>query len=257
MGCKKQFSVKVGTVMEDSPIPLGKWLAAIWLVINCKNGISSCEMARDLHVTQKTAWFLDHRVRLMMHAASFDKKLCGEVEVDESFIGGKARNMHIAQRERRITGTGGKDKVAVMGLLERNGEVRTVVVENRRKKVLQDEVKKHVEAGSALYSDALLSYEGLASEYAHKVIDHAVAYVDGQVHTNSLEDFWSLLKRGLKGAYVSVEPFHQFRYLDEQAWRFNQRKLNDSERFQQVCGNLFGRRLTYKELIGLPDGGQA
>ncbi len=256
-GCKKQFSVKVGTVMEDSPIPLGKWLAAIWLVTNCKNGISSCEMARDLHVTQKTAWFLNHRVRLMMHAGSFDKKLCGEVEVDESFIGGKARNMHVRQRERRITGTGGKDKTAVMGILERNGQIRTVVVDDRRKKTLQAEVKKHVEAGSALYSDALLSYEGLASEYAHRVIDHAVAYVNGSVHTNGLENFWSLLKRGIRGTYVSVEPFHLFRYLDEQAWRFNERKLNDSERFEKVCGNLFDRRIMYQELIGMPAGGEA
>lgn len=257
MGCRKQFSVKVGTIMEDSPIPLSKWLAAIWLITNTKNGTSSCEIARDLHVTQKTAWFLDHRIRLMMHTGSFEKKLCGEVEVDESFIGGKARFMHVAQRQRRITGTGGKDKVAVMGILERNGEVRTMVVENRRKKVLQAEVKKHVEAGSALYSDALLSYEGLAGEYAHKVVDHAVAYVNGQVHTNGLENFWSLLKRGLRGTYVSVEPFHLFRYLDEQAWRFNQRKLNDSERFQQVCARMVGRRLTYKDLIGLPAGGEA
>src|SRR5262249_7707759 len=158
-------------------------------------------------------------------------KLSGEIEVDETFIGGKARNMHIDKRQRRITGTGGKDKTPVMGILERGGKVHTAVVPNRRKKALQSEVRKHVEAGSALYTDALLSYDGLAGEYAHQVIDHAVAYVDGAVHTNGLENFWSLLKRGISGTYVSVEPYHLFRYLDEQAFRYNNRKdMNDGAR---------------------------
>jgi transposase-like protein len=168
---RQKFSIKVGTIFEDSPIGLDKWLAAIWMVAGCKNGISSCEMARDLGVTQKTAWFIDHRVRLAMHDGSFEK-LSGEVEVDETFIGGKARNMHVSARKRRITGTGGKDKTPVMGIVERGGRVRTVVLPDRKKKTLQGEVKKHVEAGSALYSDELLSYEGLAGEYAHKVINH-------------------------------------------------------------------------------------
>jgi len=141
----------------------------------------------------------------------------------KTFIGGKARNMHVVQRKRRITGTGGKDKTAVLGILERGGKVRTKVIEDRKKKTLQAEVRNHVEAGSALYSDELLSYEGLAGEYADKVIDHAVKYVDGKVHTNGMENYWSLLKRGLNGTYVSVEPFHLFRYLDEQAFRFNNR----------------------------------
>src|SRR5438094_851295 len=251
---RQKFSIKVGTIFEDSPIPLEKWLAAIWMVAGCKNGISSCEMARDLGVTQKTAWFIDHRVRLAMHDGSFEK-LSGEVEVDETFIGGKARNMHVSARKRRITGTGGKDKTAVMGIVERGGAVRTFVVPDRRKKTLQTEVKKHVEAGSALYSDDLLSYEGLAGEYAHKVINHAVAYVDGAVHTNTMENFWSLLKRGINGTYVSVEPFHLFRYLDEQAFRYNERELTDSERFILVCGGIVGKRILYRELIGQPDGG--
>ena len=178
-------------------------------------------------------------------------KLSGEVEVDKTFVGGKARNMHVAQRQRRITGTGGQDKTAVIGLLERGGKARTAVVENRRKSVLQSEVRKHVEAGSALYSDALLSYEGLASEYAHQVIDHALAYVDGQVHTNGLENFWSLLKRGLSGTYVSVEPFHLFRYLDEQTFRYNNRKdMNDADRFVAVMRQIVGKRLTYADVTG-------
>src|SRR5205807_6592562 len=133
--------------------------------------------------------FMDHRIRLALTMGAINK-LSGEVEADEIFIGGKARNMHMAQRKRRITGTGTKDKTAVMGILERGGKVRTVVVPNRRKHALQSEVRKHVEAGAALYTDALLSYDGLEGDYAHKVVDHAVQYVDGQVHTNGLENFW-------------------------------------------------------------------
>ncbi len=252
---KAQFSLKVGTIFEDSPIGLDKWLCAMWLIVNCRNGISSCEMARDLGITQKTAWFLDHRIRFALHHGSFEK-LAGHVEADETFIGGKARNMHIGARKRRITGTGTKDKTAVMGILERGGKVRTSVVANRKKHALQTEVKKHVEAGSALYTDALLSYEGLASDYAHQVIDHAVAYVDGQVHTNGLENFWSLLKRSINGSYISVEPFHLFRYLDEQAYRFNNRnEMDDFGRFKMACSQIVGKRLTWDILTGKqPDG---
>src|SRR6266702_3602590 len=247
---KRQFSVKNGTIFEDSPIGLDKWLVAMWLIVNCKNGISSYEIGRALGVTQKSAWFMDHRIRLALQAGSFDK-LLGEVEVDETFIGGKARNMHLSKRKRRITGTGGKDKTAVMGIMERGGKLRTVVVPNRRRSALQAEVRKHVEAGTALYTDALLSYEGLATDYAHKVVDHAAQYVDGRVHTNSLENFWSLLKRGVSGTYVSVEPFHLFRYLDEQMFRFNNRKdLDDGDRFSLAVSQIVGKRLTFAELTG-------
>lgn len=172
-GCAKQFSIKVGTVMEDSAIPLDKWLSATWMIVNAKNGISSYEIHRAIGVTQRTAWFLLHRIRLAMQQGTFNK-LGGNVEVDETFIGGKARFMHVAQRKRRITGTGGTDKVAVMGILERGGEVRTMIVATRKKSELQEQVRKHVEAGSALYSDELRSYNGLAGDYAHKVINHAV-----------------------------------------------------------------------------------
>ena len=244
-----QFTLKTGTIMEDSPIGLDKWMTAMWQIVNCKNGISSYEIHRALGITQKTAWFLDHRIRLALTSGSFEK-LTGEVEADETFIGGKARNMHVGKRQRRITGTGGKDKTAVMGIMERGGKVRTVVIANRKKKALQAEVKKHVEAGSALYTDALLSYEGLAGDYAHQVIDHAVQYVDGRIHTNGLENFWSLLKRGIAGTYVSVEPFHLFRYLDEQAYRFNNRKLSDAERFSIAVDGIIGKRLTFDQLTG-------
>jgi transposase-like protein len=250
---KAKFSLKTGTIFEDSPLGLDKWLAALWLIVNCKNGISSCEIARDLGITQKSAWFMAHRLRLALHHGSFGK-LSGEVEVDETFIGGKARNMHVAQRQRRITGTGGKDKTAVLGILERGGKVRTTVVGDRRKKTLHAEVAKHVEAGAALYSDQLASYDGLAGRYAHQVIDHAVKYVDGQVHTNGMENYWSLLKRGIAGTYVSVEPFHLFRYLDEQAYRFNNRKeMNDFDRFSVAASQIVGKRLTWKQVIGVQD----
>lgn len=249
---KAQFSLKVGTIFEDSALGLDKWMMACWLIANCKNGISSCELARDLGIMQKNAWHMLQRIRLAMQAGSFEKLGGGggNVEVDETFIGGKARNMHVATRKRRITGTGGKDKTVVVGILERGGEVRTTVVASRKKEVLQAEVRKHVEAGSALYSDALLSYRGLANDYAHQVIDHAVKYVEGNIHTNGIENFWSLLKRGISGTYVSVEPFHLFRYLDEQSFRYNNRKLTDGERFAIVVKQILGRRLTYSELTG-------
>jgi transposase-like protein len=250
---KRQFTVKVGTIFEDSPLGLDKWLPGVWIITSAKNGVSSCEIARTLGVTQKTAWFMLHRIRLAMQNGSLLKMggNGGSVEVDETFIGGKARNMHIAKRQRRITGTGTKDKVAVMGILERGGNVRTIVVPSRRKPVLQAEVRKHVEAGNALYTDFLLSYEGLAADYAHKVIDHAVEYVNGQIHTNGLENFWSLLKRGISGTYVSVEPFHLFRYLDEQTFRYNNRKnMSDADRFSAVLSQIAGKRLTFAEVTG-------
>lgn len=244
------FTLKTGTIFEDSPVGLDKWLPALWLVVNCKNGISSCELARDLGVTQKTAWFMAHRLRFALTDGG-SGLLSGEVEADETFIGGKARNMHVGKRARRITGTGTKDKTAVMGILQRGGKVRTSVVPNRKKSALQAEVRKHVEAGSALYTDALLSYNGLAGDYAHEVVDHAVAYVDGKVHTNGLENFWSLLKRGISGTYVSVEPFHLFHYLDEQSFRYNNRKeMSDYDRFTMALSQITDKRLTYEHLTG-------
>ena len=235
--------------MEDSPIGLDKWLMVMWQIVNSKNGISSCEVHRAIGITQKSAWFMDHRIRFALGVGS-GAKLSGEVEVDESFIGGKARNMHGAQRARRITGTGGKDKVIVMGMLERGGKVRAGVIDNRRKKEVQAQVREHIEAGSAIFSDELKSYEGLESDYQHAVINHAVEYVNGNVHTNGMENFWSLLKRGLHGTYVSVEPFHLFRYIDEQAYRFNQRHLTDAERFDIAVKGIIGKRLTWDHLIG-------
>ncbi|HEX4133329.1 MAG TPA: IS1595 family transposase [Bryobacteraceae bacterium] len=251
-----RFSLKTGTIFEDSPLGLDKWLTAVWLIVNCKNGISSYEVHRDLAITQKSAWFMDHRIRFALHQGSFENMLSGHVEADETFIGGKARNMHAGKRAAKITGTGGKDKTAVMGILERGGKVRTAVIPNRKKKAIQAEVRKHVQAGSALYTDFLLSYEGLGGDFAHQVVDHAVQYVDGHIHTNGLENYWSLLKRGISGTYISVEPFHLFRYLDEQAYRYNNRKdenenpLKDFDRFRTAMQQIVGKRLTWNQLTG-------
>jgi transposase-like protein len=246
---KRQFSVKVGTIFEDSPLGLEKWLPAMWLILNCKNGISSCEIARALGVTQKTAWFMLHRIRLAQQGKQ-GGKLAGEVEVDETFIGGKTRNMHKDKKARVITGTGGKDKTIVMGMLERGGNVRAIVLDDRKKKTLQANLKEHVEAGAAIFTDELKSYDGLEDNFQHQVINHAVEYVNGNVHTNAMENFWSLLKRGLHGTYISVEPFHLFRYIDEQAFRFNDRKMTDAERFDIGVREIVGKRRTYAELIG-------
>ena len=256
-GCKKQFTVKVGTIFEDSALGMDKWMIAVWLIVNCKNGISSYEVARALGITQKSAWFMMHRVRLAMQNDS-PVQLGGkgkQVEVDEAFIGGKARNMHARVRTLKMVTMGNKAKTPVLGVLERGGQVRTAVIASRKKKPLQAEVRKRVAAGSALFTDALPSYEGLVRDYAHQVIDHAVAYVDGKVHTNNLENFWSLLKRGIRGTYVNVEPFHLFRYLDEQSFRYNTRKdgdrvISDTERFSEAMNHIVGRRLTYSQLTG-------
>ena len=251
---RQQFSVKVGTIFEDSPVGLDKWLAAMWMIANDKNGISSYEVARDLGVTQKTAWFLMHRIRLAMHTGTFEK-MDGQVEVDETFIGGKARFMHKARRIDKIKGTGTVGKTAVLGLLDRHGPdghsfVRASVVASRKRQTLVPQVRQNVAAGSEVFTDALPSYATLRTEYTHGVIDHAEKYVDGQIHTNGIENFWSLLKRALKGTYISVEPFHLFRYLDEEAFRFNNREASDSERFLNLARRVIGKRLTYNDLTG-------
>ena len=247
---QRQFSAKTGTIFEDSPLGLDKWLTAVWLITNAKNGISSYEVHRAIGVTQKTAWFMLQRIRLAMQSGSFLKKMNGSVEVDETFIGGLARNMHKSKRT-RLSRTGFIGKVAVMGLLERHGgEVRTMVVEGTTREILDSKVRQHVESGSTVYSDKHSAYEKLDDEYVRGVINHAERYVDGEVHTNGIENYWSLLKRSIKGTYVSVEPFHLFRYLDEQAFRFNGRRGNDGERFQKVMEQISGKRLTYDEVTG-------
>lgn len=252
--CKKQFSVKVGTIFEDSPLGFDKWLPAIWLIATSKNGVSSHELGRSLGVTQKTAWFMLHRIRLAMQTGTF-AKLSGEVEADESFIGGLARNMHKHVRERKITGTGGKDKTIAAGALQRSSDgepsqVRAAVVPDRKGKTLHAHVNAHVEPGSTLYSDEYNGYGGLEADYAHKTVNHAVEYVSGRVHINGMENFWALFKRGLKGTYVCPRAWHLFRYLDERVFTFNERDLDDLGRAIAVVGAVGGRRVTYAALTG-------
>ncbi|MGI8772965.1 MAG: IS1595 family transposase [Acidobacteriaceae bacterium] len=252
---RKQFSIKVGSIFEDSALGLDKWLTAAWLICNAKNGVSSCEIARSIRVTQKTAWFMLHRIRKAMQTGSFMKLGGGgsPVEVDETYIGGKVKNMHKERRlkfQREQRGWGGK--AIVMGLLERNTkQVRAEVISDCGKINLHGQVRKHVEVGGHVISDNWAGYDGLHTEYARDVINHTEAYVQGQIHTNGIENFWSLLKRGLSGTYVNVEPFHLSRYVDEQVYRYNNRKnMNDAQRIDGVLSGVAGKRLTYVELIG-------
>jgi hypothetical protein len=258
---KQKFSLKIGTVFEDSPIPLEKWLPAVWLVVNCKNGISSYELGKDLGVTQKSAWFMLHRIRLAVQSKSFVKiggAGSAPIEVDETFIGGKARNMHRSKRERlsRNGGMqGGSGKAVVMGMLVRGGQVRATVIPNRKHNITEQIVREVVEPGTEVHTDEFQGYYNLKDGYVHKVINHLEGYVKENVHTNGIENFWSLLKRGLNGTYVAVEPFHLFRYVDEQAFRYNNRAtkdnpLTDADRFQYALSQIVGKRLTFAEVTG-------
>ena len=254
---RRQFTLKHGTIMEDSPLGLDKWLPAMWLVASNRNGISSWELHRALGVTQKTAWFLLHRVRLAMQDDLTGGSLGGEVEVDETYIGGKARNMHKdrkarVQKEGRNTG----GKAIVLGMLERGKTVRATVVPDRKKDTMQPIVGANVEPGTQVYSDEYGEVWRM-EQFEHSMVNHLHTYVDGNVHTNGMENFWSLLKRTIGGTYVSVEPFHLFRYVDEQAFRFNNRlPLGDADRFSFLVRKIVGKRLTYAELTGKTEQGQ-
>ena len=256
--CRRQFSIKVGTIFEDSPLGLDKWLPAVWLLANAKNGISSYELGRALGVTQKTAWFMLSRIRLGMQAKTF-AKMSGTVEADETFIGGSKRNMHESKKKRLNTRGPVGHMEAVMGMLERkrsdkHSTVRLAHIPKTDRNSMEPQLRANIEPGSNLYTDAAAVYRELGKFQMrdlvnHAAVDHAISYVDGQVHTNGLENFWSLLKRSIKGTYVSVDPFHLFRYLDEQAYRFNNREENDLGRFVGVLKEIVGKRLTYAELI--------
>lgn len=261
---KAKFSLKVGTVFEDSPIPLDKWLPAVWCVVNCKNGISSYELGRDLGVTQKSAWFMLHRIRVALREPNSPFKLggpeSGDVEIDETFVGGKVKNMHKARRVKFAAQgghTGGATgKTIVVGMLDRDlRQVRASVIPDVKRETLQAEILSNVKYGSPVYTDDAVPYNELRARYVHEVVNHSEAYVKGHVHTNGLENFWALLKRGLKGTYVCVEPFHLERYVDEQIFRYNNRAtkenpLNDADRFALAVSQVVGKRLTYDELTG-------
>jgi len=262
---KAQFSIKVGTIFEDSPIGLDKWLMAMWMIANCKNGVSSYEIARSIGITQKSAWFVLHRLRKVMEVSAYDGPLGGgraEVEIDESFIGGDPKNWHLSRREKhrkevrpervreyqnRFT-----HKTSVIGMLDRESrQIRAKVVPNVKRETLQKEILGNIQPGAKVYTDQAVAYNALQKTYIHETVNHAVEYVRGNVHTNSLENFWSLLKRNLSGTYVAVEPFHLDRYLAEQTFRFNHRKgWDDAGRFHLATTGFLGRRLTYAELTG-------
>ena len=254
---KAQFSIKLGTIFEDSPLRLDKWLPAMWMIASNRNGISSWELHRAVKVTQKTAWFMLHRIRLAMQDDLTGGNLAGEVEVDETFIGGKARNMHKDKKQRLMIsskGAGlnaGHGKTIVFGMLERDGRVRATVVPDRTKATIRPIVGGSVEPGTTIHSDEHGDNWRMDDTYAHQIVNHLNTYVDGNVHTNGIENFWSLLKRTIGGTYVSVEPFHLFRYVDEQAFRFNNRKpMSDKDRFGYLVRKVVGKRLTYAELTG-------
>jgi len=257
-----KFTLKTGTVFEDSPLGLDKWLPVVWMVVNCKNGVSSWEIHRHMGVTQKTAWFMLHRVRLAMQDDYSGGMLSGDVEVDETFIGGKARNMHKDKKvEMQKKGRNDGNKTIVLGILERAPgkmpkRIRTSIITDRKKATMAPEIAAHVEAGSTVHSDEFGSAWRMDDRYQHQMVNHLETYVNGNVHTNGVENFWLLLKRGINGTYVAVEPFHLFRYVDEQAFRFNARKddqsdvVSDFDRFKLALSQIIGKRLTYKALIG-------
>lgn len=255
----RQFSAKVGTIFEDSHIPLEKWLVVVWMLCNCKNGVSSYEVAKAIGVTQKSAWFMLHRIRLGLHNPAFGTKIGGpdsEVEVDETWIGGKSKNMHKERRIRYESSGGHHGKTVVMGMLDRDQRtIRAKVVPNVQRETLQNEVLSNIKYGSKVYTDEATAYDKLHWRYVHDFVNHAERYVDGQVHTNGLENFWSLFKRNLHGTYVAVEPFHLFRYLDEQVFRYNNRgtkkdKVSDLDRFNRAMSQIFNKRITYAEVTG-------
>ena len=262
-GCKKQFTVKVGTIFEDSPIGLDKWMTAVWMICNCKNGISSYELSRSLGVTQKSAWFMLHRIREAMKSGSFVKmggSGSGPVEVDETFVGGRIKNMHRSKVRAKYLGVpvaGAATKAIVMGMRDRETrQVRAKVIPNTNRETLQNQILDHIEKKSTIYTDAAQGYYKLAEkDFIHDTVNHLEEYVRGQVHTQGIENFWSLLKRGLKGTYVAVEPFHLDRYVTEQVFRFNNRAtkdnpLTDEDRFSLAMTQAVGRRLTYAQLTG-------
>jgi transposase-like protein len=248
--CKGQFTAKTRTIFEDSPIGFDKWLPAFWLLASNRNGISSYELARALDVTQKTAWFILHRIREAMKDKTF-KKFSGPVESDETYIGPKQRSgLRPGDHHGRKSRGPAYGKQIVQGIVERKGDVRAFVIPSIKRATLTDKIREHVQPGATVYTDALASYNSISDEYVHHAINHAVEYVRGHVHTNNIEGFWSVFKRTLKGTYVAPRPEHLQAYVEEQVFRFNQRKATDGARFAKAIKKSDGKRLTYKSLTG-------
>lgn len=257
--CRKQFSSKVGTIFEDSPLGLDKWFVAVWAIANCKNGVSSHEMGRTIGVTQRTAWFMLHRIRVAMDCVSPDK-FDGTSEMDTTYVGGKASNMHAKRRTKQIKGRGAAGKTAVHGILQRGtgdraSQVNATVIGDNGTESTAVHVKRTVKQGSEVYTDEARAYDSMVRDYMHEAVNHSIEYVKGAVHTNGIENFWSLFKRSVKGTYVSVMPYHLFRYVSEQVYRFNYRKLTDANRFWLLMNQVVNKRLTYRMLAGIEDAG--
>lgn len=246
--CRKRFSIKVGTIFEDSKIPLRQWLLAVWLITSHKKGIASTQLGKDIGVTQKTAWFMLHRLRQAAQTPSFNRQLDGEIEADETFVGGKEKNKHAWQR----TGgkQGGAGKVPVLGLLEREGELRTGITPNLSARNVQSVIRENVAPGSSLMTDEHGAFLGLSDSYFHHRVNHSAGeYVRNFcLHTNGIESVWALFKRQIIGTHHYLSPKHLNRYLGEMTWRFNRRALGEGERVNALLGQTSGR-LTYKELI--------
>lgn len=262
LDCGRQFSHKVGTIFEDSKLGLDKWFVAVWCVVNSKNGISSHELARALGVTQKTAWFMTHRIRKTLEIADPpDSKFPGPAEADATYVGGAAKNMHKAKREKKITGRGAVNKTIVHGVLQRaesDGEisqVRADVIGNDSADKLLPAVRSNVRYGAEVFTDAAPAYGDLALTHIHDSVDHSLEYVRGNVHTNGMENFFSLLKRALGGTYIAVAVFHLFRYVAEQVFRFNERGTDDAGRFALAMAGVVGKRLTWRLLTAQDDAG--
>jgi len=255
--CRKQFSVKVDSVFEDSALGLDKWLVALWMICNCKNGVSSHEISRELGIAQQHAWHMLHRLRLALDLPD-GGKLGGIVEADECFVGGRISNMHQSKRAQmggKHRGT--KGKAVVIGMVERGGRVRAQVTVDRSQDTIHPLIAANVDPNATLVTDEWGGYNG--AQFAHEVINHAVEYVNGHIHTNGIENFWSLLRRTLGGTYVAVEPLHLQAYIHEQVYRFNLRsrsdeKITNADRFALALSNVAGKRLTWDALTGKEGG---
>lgn len=246
--CRQRFSIKVGTIFEDSKISLRRWFIAIYLITSHSKGISSVQLAKDLGVTQKTAWFMLHRLRHAAKTKSFNGPLKNEVEVDETYIGGKEKNKHASKRTPGTQGRNTQTKTPVLGMVERGGKLRLMQIRDIKGENIRKHVLEHVAIGSKVFTDEFRSYLGLGSFYNHNTVSHGQGeYVNGNAHTNTIEGFFALLKRGIIGIYHFITDKHLDRYLDEFAFRYNLRMEQNGTGFKALLGQCEGR-LTWKAL---------